>query len=69
MVDLGGSLAVASMGRFLTGVSTDLNGSPPPFVSETLPNELLTPCFRSELPFRQRQARRHSFRHRHLREE
>jgi hypothetical protein len=25
-VDLGGSLAVASMGRFTTGVSTDLNG-------------------------------------------
>jgi len=26
IVDLGGSLAVASMGRFATGVSTDLNG-------------------------------------------
>jgi len=26
MVDLGGSLAVASMGLFGTGVSTDLNG-------------------------------------------
>lgn len=26
MVDLGGSLAVASMGLFATGVSTDLNG-------------------------------------------
>ncbi|KPM39592.1 hypothetical protein AK830_g6953 [Neonectria ditissima] len=26
MVDLGGSLAVASTGRFATGVSTDLNG-------------------------------------------
>lgn len=26
MVDLGGSLAVASMGRFSTGVSTDING-------------------------------------------
>ncbi|PKS10992.1 hypothetical protein jhhlp_002751 [Lomentospora prolificans] len=27
MVDLGGSLAVASMGRFSTGVSTDINVS------------------------------------------
>jgi len=26
MVDLGGSLAVASRGLFTTGVSTDLNG-------------------------------------------
>lgn len=26
MVDLGGSLAVASMGLYNTGVSTDLNG-------------------------------------------
>jgi acyl-coenzyme A thioesterase 13 len=26
LVDLGGSLAVASTGRFATGVSTDLNG-------------------------------------------
>lgn len=26
MVDLGGSLAVASMGLYATGVSTDLNG-------------------------------------------
>lgn len=26
MVDLGGSLAVASMGFYATGVSTDLNG-------------------------------------------
>lgn len=26
MVDLGGSLAVASRGLFATGVSTDLNG-------------------------------------------
>lgn len=26
MVDFGGSLAVASMGLFATGVSTDLNG-------------------------------------------
>jgi acyl-coenzyme A thioesterase 13 len=26
LVDLGGSLAVASTGRFMTGVSTDLNG-------------------------------------------
>ncbi|KAI3398334.1 hypothetical protein diail_9426 [Diaporthe ilicicola] len=29
MVDLGGSLAVASMGLYSTGVSTDLNGTPP----------------------------------------
>lgn len=28
MVDLGGSLAVASMGLYATGVSTDLNGEP-----------------------------------------
>jgi len=28
MVDLGGSLAVASMGLYATGVSTDLNGKP-----------------------------------------
>lgn len=28
MVDLGGSLAVASRGLFATGVSTDLNGEP-----------------------------------------
>ncbi|KAF5024192.1 hypothetical protein F66182_3706 [Fusarium sp. NRRL 66182] len=28
LVDLGGSLAVASTGRFATGVSTDLNGRP-----------------------------------------
>lgn len=27
MVDLGGSLAVASMGLYSTGVSTDLNGA------------------------------------------
>jgi acyl-coenzyme A thioesterase 13 len=27
LVDLGGSLAVASTGRFATGVSTDLNGA------------------------------------------
>lgn len=27
MVDLGGSLAVASMGLYATGVSTDLNGT------------------------------------------
>lgn len=27
MVDLGGSLAVASMGLYSTGVSTDLNGT------------------------------------------
>jgi acyl-coenzyme A thioesterase 13 len=27
MVDLGGSLAVASRGLFATGVSTDLNGT------------------------------------------
>jgi hypothetical protein len=27
MVDLGGSLAVASMGLYATGVSTDLNGN------------------------------------------
>lgn len=27
LVDLGGSLAVASMGLFATGVSTDLNGT------------------------------------------
>lgn len=27
MVDLGGSLAVASMGYYSTGVSTDLNGT------------------------------------------
>jgi hypothetical protein len=26
MVDLGGSLAVASMGLYATGISTDLNG-------------------------------------------
>lgn len=32
LVDLGGSLAVASTGRFATGVSTDLNGKEsPPF--------------------------------------
>ncbi|KAM0322487.1 hypothetical protein ACHAPQ_009002 [Fusarium lateritium] len=32
LVDLGGSLAVASTGRFATGVSTDLNGkASPPF--------------------------------------
>ena len=37
MVDLGGSLAVASMGRFLTGVSTDLNGSPPPLFPRRYP--------------------------------
>lgn len=30
MVDLGGSLAVASRGLFATGVSTDLNGIFPP---------------------------------------
>lgn len=29
MVDLGGSLAVASMGLYSTGVSTDLNGRGP----------------------------------------
>lgn len=29
MVDLGGSLAVASMGLYSTGVSTDLNGKRP----------------------------------------
>lgn len=29
MVDLGGSLAVASLGLYSTGVSTDLNGSSP----------------------------------------
>ncbi|RGP63841.1 hypothetical protein FLONG3_9735 [Fusarium longipes] len=29
LVDLGGSLAVASTGRFATGVSTDLNGTHP----------------------------------------
>ncbi|GKT93864.1 thioesterase superfamily protein [Colletotrichum tofieldiae] len=29
LVDLGGSLAVASKGRFMTGVSTDINGMPP----------------------------------------
>jgi len=29
MVDLGGSLAVASRGLFATGVSTDLNGTIP----------------------------------------
>ncbi|KAJ3467639.1 hypothetical protein MRS44_005203 [Fusarium solani] len=29
LVDLGGSLAVASTGRFATGVSTDLNGESP----------------------------------------
>lgn len=29
MVDLGGSLAVASMGYWSTGVSTDLNGKSP----------------------------------------
>lgn len=28
MVDLGGSLAVASKGLYATGVSTDLNGEP-----------------------------------------
>lgn len=28
MVDLGGSLAVASTGLYATGVSTDLNGKP-----------------------------------------
>ena len=33
MVDLGGSLAVASMGRFATGVSTDINGSSSPLSS------------------------------------
>ena len=30
LVDLGGSLAVASRGLFATGVSTDLNGKPLP---------------------------------------
>lgn len=33
MVDLGGSLAVASMGLYATGVSTDLNGKVPQIVS------------------------------------
>ncbi|KAI0417856.1 Thioesterase/thiol ester dehydrase-isomerase [Xylaria grammica] len=32
MVDLGGSLAVASTGLYATGVSTDLNGKPPPLI-------------------------------------
>ncbi|KAH7157421.1 HotDog domain-containing protein [Dactylonectria estremocensis] len=36
MVDLGGSLAVASTGRFATGVSTDLNGTPGGRVGDTL---------------------------------
>jgi acyl-coenzyme A thioesterase 13 len=41
LVDLGGSLAVASMGRFATGVSTDINGPP---VSDILWSKLqLTP--------------------------
>jgi hypothetical protein len=31
MVDLGGSLAVASKGLYSTGVSTDINGIPPWF--------------------------------------
>lgn len=30
IVDLGGSLAVASRGLYATGVSTDLNGKPMP---------------------------------------
>jgi acyl-coenzyme A thioesterase PaaI-like protein len=30
LVDLGGSLAVASTGRFATGVTTDLNGAVKP---------------------------------------
>ena len=33
MVDLGGSLAVASRGLFATGVSTDLNGKGTPHLS------------------------------------
>ncbi|KFA68610.1 hypothetical protein S40285_07222, partial [Stachybotrys chlorohalonatus IBT 40285] len=33
MVDLGGSLAVASMGHFKTGVSTDLNGAHRPYLA------------------------------------
>lgn len=32
MVDLGGSLAVASMGLYSTGVSTDLNGNSLPAI-------------------------------------
>jgi acyl-coenzyme A thioesterase 13 len=38
MVDLGGSLAVASTGRFATGVTTDLNGVfTSQFLKETYP--------------------------------
>ena len=32
MVDLGGSLAVASMGLYATGVSTDMNSQPPHYL-------------------------------------
>ncbi|PHH71045.1 hypothetical protein CDD80_5556 [Ophiocordyceps camponoti-rufipedis] len=41
IVDLGGSLAIASMGRFYTGVSTDISGSPALPVSD-LASALLT---------------------------
>jgi hypothetical protein len=50
MVDLGGSLAVASRGLFATGVSTDLNGTSilkSPLVkafSMETPNKLIGLC-------------------------
>lgn len=40
LVDLGGSLAVASRGLFATGVSTDLNGKLIPAIKSTHEAEL-----------------------------
>ena len=47
LVDLGGSLAVASKGLFSTGVSTDLNGMSSVFVYRSCGRSLSLP---SDLP-------------------
>lgn len=64
MVDFGGSLAVASMGLYATGVSTDLNGRPPPATTPgpQMPLKervVLTPAPHSHVPRQRRQGGGH----------